>query len=218
MNRKEIKLKRMLEYFIDATVQLIQEEGIENVSARKIADKTGYASSTIYNYFGELSHLLYFASMRYVKDYLLELSSYLEKGQTYVEKYLLSWECFCKHSFANPQIYHAVYIADLGEKPEDMLKRYFSIYSSELVGFTDEIRPLLFESDLTIRSKALLEMAKREQEINDEAIEEVNEMAVLIWEGMMTALINKRRNTDPQMAVEKTMKYIRKTMKALEKC
>ncbi|WP_246009577.1 TetR/AcrR family transcriptional regulator [Brevibacillus fluminis] len=217
MNRKDIKIKRMLQYFVDATVQIMKEEGIENVSARKIADIAGYTSSTIYNYFGELSHLLYFASMRFVKDYLLELPSYLERGETYTEKYLLSWECFCKHSFANPQIYHAVYIADLGEKPEEMLAHYFSIYSSDLVGFSDEIRPLLFESDLTTRSKALLDMAKREREITDEAIEEVNEMAVLIWEGMMTALVNKRRNTDPQEAVEKTMRYIRNIVKILEK-
>lgn len=216
MARREIQVKRMLQYFVDATVQLIEEEGIEKVSARKIGERAGYTSSTIYNYFDELSHLIYFASMRFVKEYLQELPEYLERGQTYVEKYILSWECFCKHSFEKPQIYHALYIADLGKKTDEMVNHYFSIYSSDLIGFTDEIKPMLYDPDLASRSKALLELAKREQDVDDKTIEEVNEMSVLIWEGMMTTVLNKRRDMEPEQAAEKTMKYIRNIMKAME--
>ncbi|WP_400162454.1 TetR family transcriptional regulator [Brevibacillus sp. TJ4] len=215
MARREIQVKRMLQYFVDATVELIEEEGLAHVSARKIGDRAGYTSSTIYNYFEELSHLIYFASMRLVKDYLQELPLYLAKGDTYVEKYVLSWECFCKHSFAKPDIYHALFIADLGKKPQEMLEHYFSIYSSDLIGFPEEIKPLLYDPDLTSRSKALLELAKKERSLSDERIEEVNEMAVLIWEGMMTTVLNKRRDPDPDAAAEKTMKYIRTVMNTL---
>ncbi|MED4585798.1 TetR/AcrR family transcriptional regulator [Brevibacillus choshinensis] len=127
MARREIQVKRMLQYFVDATVQLIEEEGIENVSARKIGERAGYTSSTIYNYFDELSHLIYFASMRFVKEYLQELPEYLERGQTYVEKYILSWECFCKHSFEKPQIYYALYIADLGKRTDEMVNHILNL-------------------------------------------------------------------------------------------
>lgn len=215
MARRELQVKRMLQYFVDATVELIEEEGLEHVSARKIGERAGYTSSTIYNYFEELSHLIYFASMRLVKEYLQELPLYLARGETYVDKYILSWECFCKHSFAKPQIYHALFIADLGKKPQEMLKHYFSVYSSDLIGFSDEIKPLLYDPDLTSRSKALLEMAKKERPLSDERIEEVNEMAVLIWEGMMTTVLNKRRDADPQRAAEKTMQYIHRIMSTL---
>ena len=215
MARRELQVKRMLQYFVDATVELIEEEGLEHVSARKIGERAGYTSSTIYNYFEELSHLIYFASMRLVKEYLQELPLYLARGETYVDKYILSWECFCKHSFAKPQIYHALFIADLGKKPQEVLEHYFSVYSSDLIGFSDEIKPLLYDPDLTSRSKALLEMAKKERPLSDERIEEVNEMAVLIWEGMMTTVLNKRRDADPQQAAEKTMQYIRRIMSTL---
>ncbi|MGE5701238.1 MAG: TetR family transcriptional regulator [Clostridia bacterium] len=216
MNRKEIKLKRMLQYLVDATVEIIEEEGIENVTARKVADRAGYTGSTIYNYFDELSHLIYFASMRLVKPYLQELSVCLEGGANYVEKYIRSWECFCKHSFHNPKLYHAIFIADLGKKPEEMLEHYFTIYSSDLIGMPEEIKPLLYNPDLTSRSKALLELAKKERDLDDRVIEEVNEMAVLIWEGMMTTLLNKRREMDPQQAIDKTMHYIHAIMNTLD--
>ncbi|MED1954095.1 helix-turn-helix domain-containing protein [Brevibacillus centrosporus] len=217
MNRKEVKLKRMLQYFVDATVEIINEEGLENVTARKIADRAGYTGSTIYNYFEELSHLVYFASMRFVNEYMQDLPNYLVKSDSYLEKYLLSWECFCKHSFHNPKIYHAIFISDLGKKPKEVLEHYFSIYSSELLGFPEEIKPLLYNPDLVSRSREMLEMAKKESDLDEQMIEEANEMAVLIWEGMMTTLLNRRRDMDIQEGIKKTMLYIRNSMKILER-
>ena len=49
----------MWKYFVDATAEIIEEEGLENVTIRKVADKAGYNSATIYNYFSEISHLLF---------------------------------------------------------------------------------------------------------------------------------------------------------------
>lgn len=209
MSRKDIQISRMWRYFVDATVEIIEEEGLENVTARKIADKAGYTSSTIYNYFGELSHLIFFASMRFVNEYLQEVTTYISKSDNYFEKYLLSWECLCKHSFSKPQIYNAVFIADLGEKPQELLDRYFSVYQSDLIGIPDEIKPLILDHNLTNRSRGMLEFAAKQNLISGEHIEEMNEIIVLIWEGMMTTLLNNRRDYNPEEAVRKTMRFIR---------
>ncbi|MEW9673956.1 TetR/AcrR family transcriptional regulator [Ammoniphilus sp. 3BR4] len=211
MARKEIKLTRMWEYFVDATAKIIEEQGIENVTVRKIADLAGFTSSTIYNYFEELSHLVFFASMKFTQDYSKELSVYMAKGQNSVEKWLLSWECFCKHSFNNPQVYHAVFIADLGSKPEELLKHYFEVFQNDLTGLSEEIKPLILEHNLSKRSRTVLEKAVQEGYIDNEDIEEISDMTILIWKGMLTTVLNNRRDYNPNEAVEQTMKYIRKT-------
>lgn len=211
MGRKEIQLTRMWEYFVDATAKIIEEQGIENVTIRKIADLAGFTSSTIYNYFEELSHLVFFASMRFTQEYSKELSDYMAKGQNSIEKWLLSWECFCKHSFNNPQVYHAVFIADLGTKPEELLKHYFEVFQNDLTGLSEEIKPLILEHNLSKRSRTVLEKAVQEGYIDNEDIEEISDMTILIWKGMLTTMLNNRRDYNPDEAVEKTMKYIRKT-------
>ncbi|UZN00738.1 TetR/AcrR family transcriptional regulator [Lysinibacillus sp. MHQ-1] len=95
----------MWKYFVDATAEIIEEEGLENVTIRKVADKAGYNSATIYNYFSEISHLLFFASMRCMQDYTNEVARYIERGKDPIDKYLLAWECFCQYSFKQPQIF-----------------------------------------------------------------------------------------------------------------
>lgn len=52
-----IKKKRVMMYFIEATQELILKEGLENLSIKKIAEKAGYNSATIYNYFENLEVL-----------------------------------------------------------------------------------------------------------------------------------------------------------------
>lgn len=49
----------MMGYFIDAANQIIENEGIESVTIRKVADIAGYNSATLYNYFNDLNHLLF---------------------------------------------------------------------------------------------------------------------------------------------------------------
>jgi AcrR family transcriptional regulator len=218
MGRKEIQMQRMWKYFVDATAQIIEEEGIENVTIRKIADIAGYTSSTIYNYFEELSHLIFFASMRFMNPYIKEFSYYMSKSENSIEKYLLSWECFCKHSFNNPQIYHAIFNSDLGAKPEELLSHYFEVYQNDLTGLSDEIKPLIFEYSLTKRSKFVLQKAVEEGYLDQDEIDEISNMTILIWRGMLTTFLNNRRDYKPEEAVEETMKYVRKiTMSALKK-
>lgn len=55
------KIKRNLmtkKVFIDAAKALLIDQGVYNVSVRKVADLAGYSYATIYNYFEDLNELL----------------------------------------------------------------------------------------------------------------------------------------------------------------
>src|SRR5699024_10473074 len=65
--RKEIQTARMWRYFLDAASELIKTKSLHEITIREIADKAGFTSSTVYNYFKDLSHLKFFAVMRLQK-------------------------------------------------------------------------------------------------------------------------------------------------------
>ncbi|MDP4092633.1 MAG: TetR/AcrR family transcriptional regulator, partial [Bacillota bacterium] len=56
---KELQKSRMKKYFIDAAKEILVNEGVSNVSVRKVGEVTGYSYATIYNYFKNLDHLLW---------------------------------------------------------------------------------------------------------------------------------------------------------------
>ncbi|WP_423799886.1 TetR/AcrR family transcriptional regulator [Neobacillus sp. SAB-20_R2A] len=206
--KKKIQMSRMWQYFVEATAEIIEEEGINKITIRKVADKAGYNSATIYNYFSEISHLTFFAAMKFLKPYTDEVATYMDKGNNPIEKYLLAWECFCKHSFQNPQIFHAVFIMDLGEQPENLLERYYQIYPEELITIPEELKPILFERNMSKRGRSYLELALKEGYIKVENIDAINEITILIWQGMFTNILNNRRQYTPEEAMQMTMNYI----------
>ena len=208
MNKKEIQKSRMWQYFVEATASIIEEEGIEKVTIRKVGDRAGYNSATIYNYFSELSHLLFFASMRFLKPYTDEVTLNIKKGNNPIEKWLISWECFCKHSYHNPTIFHAIFIADLGDQPDKFLEHYYSIYPNDLINMPEYLKPILFERNISKRGRDFLELAVKEGMIAEENADGLNELTLLIWKGMFTNILNRRTNYTPDEAVAKTMKYI----------
>lgn len=212
VKKRAIKVKRMLEYFIEATEKVIEEEGVENVTARKIADLAGFTSSTIYNYFEELNHLIFFGSLRFLDDYITELSHYIEKEEEPMEKYLSSWECFCKHSFNNPQIYNIIFISNLGSEPNELLKRYYKIYPNDLLKLPEEVKMLVMENDLSKRSKGMISSAFENVNLSDDTLDTLTDITILMWKGMLSTLLNNRTNYTPEEATSVTMKYIREIM------
>ncbi|PIC63492.1 TetR family transcriptional regulator [Sporosarcina sp. P13] len=212
VKKRDIKVKRMLEFFIEATEQVIEKEGVQHVTARKIADLAGYTSSTIYNYFEELNHLIFFGSLRFLDEYITDLSKYIDREEEPLEKYLSSWECFCKHSYNNPQIYNVIFISDLGSELNELLKRYYKIYPNDLLKLPEEIKMLVMENDLSKRSKGMLHNAVQNKHLSDESLEAIVDITILMWKGMLTTLLNNRTHYTPEQATAITMNYIREIM------
>jgi AcrR family transcriptional regulator len=206
--RKEIQKERMWRYFIDATVEIIDQEGIENVTIRKVADKAGFTSSTVYNYFQELSHLIFFAAMRFTRDYIKDLPKYMDQGTNTIEKWLYGWVCFCKHSFEKPHIYSVIFINNLGLVPEDLLDHYYKTYRNDLIGLPEQIQSIILEHTLSKRSTLFVQQAVNEGLIKQKDVEFISETTHLIWMGMMTTVLNNRRTYSIDEANRQTMYYV----------
>lgn len=62
------KRDRVSKLFIDIAKEMILKDGIQSVSVRKIADEAGYSYATIYNYFDDLSALLWAVKKDMIQD------------------------------------------------------------------------------------------------------------------------------------------------------
>ncbi len=58
-DRKDIKRQRTMKYFLEAAKEIIENEGVENVTVRKVADMAGYSYPSLYSYFEDLNELLW---------------------------------------------------------------------------------------------------------------------------------------------------------------
>lgn len=209
MDKKAIQTVRMMRYFIDATVQIIEEEGFDNVTIRKVSDLAGYNSATIYNYFSELSHLIFYASLQFLKKYTSALPAYMAKGNHPLERFLLMWECFCKYSFAEPHIYHAIFSSNVGGGSKELMDEYYDQFPDDLDDLPTELKPMFMEFDMANRERIAIGECVEAGYIKKENAEHLQEMIKLTWQGMLTLVLNRRYDYSAEKATEITMTYIK---------
>ncbi len=208
---KKIQTVRMMSYFIDATSQIIEEEGIENVTIRKVADLAGYNSATIYNYFEDLSHLIFFASMTFMKDYTKALPEYISNAKNPLERYFLIWECFCKYSFGSPKIYYAIFSSDLGVHPAKLID-YYDYFPGDIISVPDDLKTMIMEASVSKRTRIALDQCVKEGYIKESEADQMAEIHFLIWQGALTLYINNRSDNSVEEVAKMTLNHIQNTI------
>lgn len=130
-NNKDIKRKRITSYFIQATQKHIQEEGIENISIRKIASLAGYNSSTLYNYFDNLDQLISYALLDSVFEYFISAKKILELDVESYVTFLLIWREYAFHAFKKPEIFTYVFYSKQTSKILDEIDNYLERFPNQ---------------------------------------------------------------------------------------
>jgi AcrR family transcriptional regulator len=212
IDKKEIKRKRMMGYFIDSAINIIDEEGIDNLTIRKVADMAGYNSATIYNYFENLDHLVSYAAISYLKEYYLTLDDYIKQGKDSYERFILVWKKFCIHSFKNPKIYKTIFFARTKQTFAEIFNDYFNIYPHNFGEHDQYTLPMLEEKDIYARNMTILVPMVEDKIIMEEDVEDINEVVILVYRGALARLIDKMEYEEINRyeEVDKTIRYIKR--------
>lgn len=156
--RLTLKRKRIMIYFVEAARKLIQTEGVDGLSIRKIASEAGYNSATIYNYFQNLEHLTLFGSVCYMRDYVVKLSGAMNPDMNALERYRTIYRCFNDVAFEYPDIFHNLFFGRYSSMLGDVLHTYYyELFPEELDGISGPMREMLVAGSMKERDKITMQ-------------------------------------------------------------
>ena len=207
--RTKLRQKRMMTYFIEAADNIIKQEGLEAVTIRRVADTAGFASATLYNYFDNLDHLIFLATMNHLDAYHKEVSRRLKKYNNPVDIYLVVCDCFCEFSFRDPEIFNLLFFSNQ-EKLETYTHQYYELFVSKLRQDSGTLNKIMDVNNIYRRSYLMLEECVKQGYFTQENAEDFNEVAMLVFRGILKDVRENR--LDAHTACEKTMRYYRQLM------
>jgi AcrR family transcriptional regulator len=134
-NKQSIKSQRVKSYFILAAKEIIVSEGVENISVRKVADKAGYAYTTIYNYFTDVNELLKAVKDVMIGDVMVEMQVDMQNKIVDLEEIKRSNRVYVNYYIEHPHIFHFFYsyrLNPVSTQPElpDFEKHWEMTYGS----------------------------------------------------------------------------------------
>lgn len=154
----DIKCKRIMIYFIEATQKLIRTEGMDSLSIRKIANTAGYNSATLYNYFYDLEHLIMFGSVCYLREYVLALASSLNSEMTSKERFQTIYHCFNEIAFQNPDIFYHMFFGRYSSSLGEVLHTYYyELFPDELDGLGEPMKRMMVAGTMRERDSVTMQ-------------------------------------------------------------
>lgn len=143
--------------FVEATREIIDKEGIESVSIRKIAALAGFHNSTIYLYFKNVDQLILLASLKHFTEYSRILSSLSSDGMTSPEKFIKIWNAFGETIFSHPDIFNNFFFGKYSHNLTAIIKLYYELFPDEKPHYSQEIENMYYGNTIFERCLSILE-------------------------------------------------------------
>lgn len=173
----EDKRKDMLLMFIQTARDIIDSEGIDQVTIRKIAKASGYNSATIYLYFRDLDELMCLASLGYVEDFIRAWVDGLKKPMNTLETYCFSWEMFASYAFMHPQVYNHLFFYHHSRPFAETVRYYHELFPERLEDIGNIIEEILLGSPHVERESSILLPLARDGLVREEDLPMISTLA-----------------------------------------
>ena len=166
--------------FIEATRELIDEEGVENISVRKIANRAGFHNSTIYLYFKDLNELIMLASLKHFDEYSKALSQQSQNHLSDLNNFFSVWESFAASAFKDAPLFLNFFFGKHGNNLTEIITKYYSLFPEEKQDFSHEISAMYYGTNISERCRIMLELiiGAKGSRITEENCNLVNEIII----------------------------------------
>lgn len=153
---KDEEKRRNAITFVEATQTLIDTEGLEKISIRKIAEKAGFHNSTIYLYFKDANQLILLASLKHFNDYSNRLAEYSAMTASPTEKFFAIWKAFGETVFFKPHIFRNFFFGKYSNNLTPIITQYYQLFPEEKIRYTKEIEDMYYGNDISDRCLQIL--------------------------------------------------------------
>lgn len=149
--------------YIKIAYEILENEGIEGIKIRKIAEAAGCTSAVLYKHFDNLEHLLILASVRFLEPYIRRFKEVESDRQLNpIEADLILWKAFIEEAFHNLPFYDAMFFGGYKDQLESTIYEYYQLFPEELQDFDGFSVSILFSNDLNEREYIRLRRAANE--------------------------------------------------------
>lgn len=162
--------------FIAAAREIIETEGIEGITVRKIASLANCNSAKLYFYFKDLDEVITMASMSYLEKYTRTLVNDLAELPTNYDIFMHTWEVFSVYAFNNPTMFYQIFFTHHSTSLKKMIEEYYRLFPYQFSQVNESIKRMLFSGSLQERNLEILKLLAEEDLIDEENMELINEL------------------------------------------
>lgn len=196
---RQLRKQRTENYFIDALCNIIRNEGMKAATIRNVAEKAGYNSATIYNYFSNFSHLLLRAHIRFETELLdkIKMDNKIKNADKISNVWVNNYIIMAGYYLTNLNVFECVFVSRYDE------------------GIPDELRAIREQhSEFAQYVNQSLERISIEIEASLDYVNQIHEACVALTVGTVLLYVEQRFNQPHEEILKKLERQIASIIKS----
>lgn len=113
MDKKEIQQKRKKKYFLEGAKEIIREEGIKELTVKKVAARAGFAPGTLYNYFSDLEELFHDCALDFWEECRIYVKERTGESNSIKQEIIDFSKAYCDFFIVNPHVFELIFLQDI---------------------------------------------------------------------------------------------------------
>lgn len=196
MIAKDCEKDSVKKRYIDAAIAVMEQEGLEAVTARRVSGMVGMNPANIYRHFEDLNELCMFASLSILKEYLLEMRAQFRKTQDSYENLIQSWEVFCENAFQNILVFDQMFFGTNRDRLPGIAKEYYEMYPEQLEGFDGSWKDVVTSGSFEERCRIALQHCCTAGYFRKDDLETLTEVPRYLFMGYLHEAMNTPNNAE----------------------
>ncbi|MPN30077.1 hypothetical protein SDC9_177534 [bioreactor metagenome] len=181
--------KAVKKILIKTTYDMIGDQGITNVTIRKVAAKTGYSSAALYRHFENFDHLLTYACIGYLEPYVEDFKYFKRLSNNSLEIAIQMWANIARSSFFTPEIFAQLFIGPYRDQVYQIIKDYYYIFDMDVFNVGEVSQLMLQMGELFFENENYIKHSSTKY--TEEQIKILSDLTVYTYCGMLGTLMKK---------------------------
>lgn len=199
--------------FVNAASEIMENEGMAELTLRKVAKRAGYNSATLYNYFKDLDHLVMYASMKYFQEYNQNLTIYIADIKDDYLRFISIWEFFCDSAFRHPHAFYNLFYGKYSGELESIIQEYYQVFPEELGEMDDRVLDMLTTGALPERNMSIMRPLVEQGYMTGEEGPIFNEIILYCFKELLSQKIQLGDELDNHALIERQIRYIQAVLR-----
>lgn len=210
--RKKLRRSRIKRYFVCAAKEIIDTDGFEAITTRRVSEMAGYNSGTLYNYFDDLDHVVFLACMETLEKYNEIVAERVQNISCPIEMYLTTADCFSEFCHKSPQVFWQLFYSCPEEKRESYVHEYYELFPPTAPEKYQTLQRAKLTHNISQRNLLFLSESVHAGYLTEENARLYDGLSSMITKCLLEDVMQGRISADE--AQEKAKIYYRHTLKS----
>lgn len=197
------------ENYISKAYEMLEKEGVESITIRRLADELGCNSANLYRYFQGLDELILYASLKYLRDYIHEVREIFHTVKDSLQLHFTVWECFARYTYSNPEIFNNLFWGKYSHQLEQIIQDYYEIFPEEMAGMDSYMSGILLSGDFDYRDYLMVARCVEAGLFTEQQAKFLNTVTMNLYRGFLKDLLDHPCQRDPESAKAAFLECIR---------